>query len=192
MGVVLGVAALYGMKRTGGLFAAHAAAIVGLAASVSGMIVVCVSHTQDLARDWTWNLVGTQLDSGASREDIIEVLAGWSRMAGVKFPASTRFCNFAQEQGQDYAACIKIEIDKRELDTFIDGSPFKDKELQSDERFTNSTRFGNKMWYDPDSSQIFLSGEVRLEPPSYNNEILSILVSLDHSEKAVIYLEYWR
>jgi hypothetical protein len=103
----------------------------------------------------------------------------------LKFPASARLLNFAQARGKDYAVCLKVEIDRNDLQYLIDNSLFAGKELVNRRSVGEP---GPADWWDPDSARDFRSGAVRLQPGDW--ESLAILINLDTPGKAIIYFEY--
>jgi len=124
------------------------------------------------------------LQSGSdavSEEDLKEC----SSKMGITFPKSTRALNISKVTGgPDDQIFLKIEIDRKDLDSLIKHSPFARLELRSDRRFVLKER--TLSWWDPDSVRNYRSAEAPLPDAKY----LNILVDLDHEHRIPVYLQW--
>lgn len=115
------------------------------------------------------------------------VLDKCAKRMEIKFPPSTRGINFADGGFLDYAARLKIEIDRNDLESFIANSPFADEKLSTDYIYTNP--LGKKWWDASERAKNFRSGFIRLPRDDYT-ERLDVLIDLDRPRKPIIYLEF--
>jgi len=103
----------------------------------------------------------------------------------ITFPKSTRALKiFKVTGGPDDEIFLKIEIDRKDLDSLIKNSPFAGQELRSDRRFV--LKEPNLSWWDPDSVRNFRSAQARLPDAEY----LNILLDLGRDEVNTIYLQW--
>ncbi len=116
-----------------------------------------------------------------SEEDLKEC----SSKMRITFPKSTRALNISKVTGgPDDQIFLKIEIDRKDLDSLIKHSPFAGLELRSDRRFLLKER--TLSWWDPDSVRSYKSAEARLPDAKY----LNILLDLDRDESTIVYLQW--
>ena len=116
------------------------------------------------------------------------VLDKCAKRMEIKFPPSTRVINFADGGFLDYAAHLKIEIDRNDLESFIANSAFAGEKLSTEERYTNL--IWKKWWDASERAKNFRSGFIRLPRDGYA-ERLNVLIDLDSTGKPIIYLEFW-
>ena len=120
-------------------------------------------------------------DDSVSAEDLKEC----SSKMHITFPKSTRALNiYKVTGGPDDQIFLKIEIDRKDLNSLIKNSPFAGQELRSDRRFMLKER--TLSWFDPDSARNYKSAQARLPDAKY----LNILVDLDRDEGTTIYLQW--
>ena len=116
-----------------------------------------------------------------SEEDLKEC----SSKMHITFPKSTRALKISKVTGgPDDGIFLKIEIDRKDLDSLIKHSPFAGLELLSDRRFV--LKEPTLSWWDPDSVRNYRSAEARLPDAEY----LFILLDLDRDEAITIYLQW--
>ena len=103
----------------------------------------------------------------------------------ITFPKSTRALKiFKVTGGPDDGIFLKIEIDRKDLDSLIKHSPFASVELRSDRRSVLKDR--TLSWWDPDSVRNYRSAQAGLPDARY----LNILLDLDRDEAITIYLQW--
>jgi hypothetical protein len=95
--------------------------------------------------------------------------------------------NFAEEGGQDYTLYLRVEIERKELDSFLNNSPFAGKTLRTDRRYTSARE--EEWWLPSEKCKRFESCFVVLKRDGYG-EPVDLLIDLDNPEKATLYLEY--
>jgi len=116
-----------------------------------------------------------------SEEDLKEC----SSKMHITFPKSTRALKISRiTGGPDDGIFLKIEIDRKDLDSLIKHSPFAGRELLSDRRFV--LKEPTLSWWDPDSVRNYRSAQARLPDAKY----LNILLDLDRDEDIPIYLQW--
>jgi len=115
-----------------------------------------------------------------------QVLGKCGARMQIKFPASTRLLNFAEDWGMDYGVYLKVEIEAKDLASFVANSLFAGGKLATTRKIQT---LGPGKWWDFKSAQNVRSAQVRFDPPN-NWESVGILIDLDNPAKAVIYLEY--
>jgi len=116
-----------------------------------------------------------------SEEDLKEC----SSKMHITFPKSTRALKISKVTGgPDDGIFLKIEIDRKDLDSLIKNSPFAGQELRSDRRFV--LKDPTLSWWDPDSVRNYRSAQARLPDAKY----LNILLDLDRDEINTIYLQW--
>ncbi len=119
-------------------------------------------------------------DDSVSEEDLKEC----SSKMHITFPKSTRALKiYKVTGGPDDGIFLKIEIDRKDLDSLIKHSPFAGLKLRSDRR---SVLNESLSWWDPDSVRNYRSAEARLSDAEY----LFILLDLDRDEAITIYLQW--
>jgi len=119
-------------------------------------------------------------DDSVSEEDLKEC----SSKMHITFPKSTRALKISKVTGgPDDGIFLKIEIDRKDLDSLIKHSPFAGLKLRSDRR---SVLNESLSWWDPDSVRNYRSAEARLPDAEY----LFILLDLDRDEAITIYLQW--
>ena len=99
----------------------------------------------------------------------------------VKDPANRRFEIIPSP---DDAIWLKIEMDRRDVESFLATSPFAGEPLTETDR--GATGPPDQPWWDANRSGRFKSGQATLPQGRY----LSILIDLDSGERAVIYLAW--
>jgi len=116
-----------------------------------------------------------------SEEDLKEC----SSKMHITFPKSTRALKiFRVTGGLDDGIFLKIEIDRKDLDSLIKHSPFAGLELRSDRRFV--LKEPTLSWWDPDSVRNYRSAQAGLPDAKY----LNILLDLDRDEGITVYLQW--
>jgi len=104
----------------------------------------------------------------------------------ITFPKSTRALNIVKVTGgPDDQILLKIEIDRKDLDSLIKHSPFARLELRSDRRFLLNER--TLSWWNPDSVRNYRSAEAPLPDAKY----LNILIDLDREDRIPVYLQWF-
>ena len=100
-----------------------------------------------------------------------------------EFPSGTRSLNLYEVTGWlDDLIRLKVEIDKKDLDAFIKGSPFSEMELDGHNKYVENET--SLPWWKPGYAKQFKSAEAALPDAKY----LKILIDLDDETKAIIYL----
>jgi len=92
--------------------------------------------------------------------------------------------NFQGYRWAGWRVFLKIEIDRKDLDSLIKHSPFAGRELLSDRRFV--LKEPTLSWWDPDSVRNYRSAQAPLPDARY----LNILLDLDRDEGITIYLQW--
>ena len=112
-----------------------------------------------------------------------EKLQQYQKVMHLTFPAGTRGLNAREATGgPDDMLYLKVEIDREELDSFLEDSPFADANLRSDQKFVGNEK--GQTWWRPDDVKTYKSAQVFLP----QGEVLNILLDFDQEKKVVIYL----
>lgn len=121
-----------------------------------------------------------------SEQDVTrERLQQYEKLMHLTFPESTRALNSAYESGApDDAVYLKVEMEKRDVETFLKNSPFANAYLRSDQNPIPNRR--DLPWWNPDGAKTYKGGNVIL--PS--NGALHMLIDFDDEMKAVVYLTW--
>ena len=112
-------------------------------------------------------------------------LSECSARMSVVFPQSARPIRITESHGMDDAIFLKVEINRNDLGRFIQKSPFAAMVLRTDRHRLSPLK--GLSWWDVASVANFQSGEVQLPDASY----LRILIALDNTAKAMLYLEWF-
>jgi hypothetical protein len=116
-----------------------------------------------------------------SEEDLKEC----SSKMHITFPKSTRALEiYKVTGGPDDGIFLKIEIDRKDLDSLLKLSPFADLELRSDRRFV--LKEPTLSWWDPDTVRNYRSAQAGLPDAKY----LNILLDLDRNDGITVYLQW--
>jgi hypothetical protein len=110
-------------------------------------------------------------------------LRNCSKKMRITFPASTRPIAIQESHGMDDAIRLKVEIDRGDLDGFINGCPIPRSALRSDRKLVHPD---GRQWREIRKINKFLSGEAWLP----NGEALHILIGLDAPDVVVVYLDW--
>ena len=115
-------------------------------------------------------------------------LKKYSHLMDIEFPPSTRLIKFEEYYGIDDAVCLKIGIDKKDLQNFLTNSPFANEILAEpkDNPIPVISSVGPS-WWNIKSVKNWKSGQILLLNLSY----LNIFLDLDHTDKIIIYLEWF-
>ena len=114
-------------------------------------------------------------------------LKKYGHLMDIEFPPSARLINFKEYYGIDYAVCLKIRIDKKDLQNFLTNSPFANEILaEPKDNPIPDIGFVGPSWWNTKSVKKWKSGQIRLPNLSY----LNIFLDLDHTDKIIIYLEW--
>ncbi|MCK5271517.1 MAG: hypothetical protein KAJ52_03030 [Sedimentisphaerales bacterium] len=115
-------------------------------------------------------------------------LKKYSHLMDIEFPPSTRLINFKEYYGIDDTVYLKIEIDKKKLQNFLTNSPFANEILaEPKDNPIPDIGFVGPSWWNTKSVKNWKSGQIRLPNLSY----LNIFLDLDHTDKIIIYLEWF-
>lgn len=131
--------------------------------------------------------------SPASTEDPLAISA---EAMNLTFPPSTRALGYYHVKdpanrrfeiipGPDDAIWLKIEMDRKDVDSFLAVSPFAGEPLAETDRGTTGP--SDQPWWDADRRGRFRSGQATRPQARY----LNILIDMDGGERAVIYLEWY-
>ncbi len=145
----------------------------------SVVLAFIVSHLTCTGRSDSGTLKSSS--DGVSEEDLKEC----SSKMHITFPQSTRALDiFKVSGGPDDGIFLKVEIDRKDLDSLIKHSPFTGVELRSDRRYV--LKEPTLSWWDSDSVRNYRSAQARLPDAEY----LNILLDLDRDERITIYLQW--
>ena len=130
--------------------------------------------------------MGTGDTEYSEKEINHERLLQYAKLMQITLPDTTRALNSYEEiSGPDDAVYLKVEIDRKDLDTLISKSPFATAEFRSDD---TTLPDGKRLkWWNPTDAKNFKSSQVRLADGDY----LAILVDLDNAQKPIVYLMWF-
>lgn len=147
------------------------------------LIVVTLCLYSGCRNGFSWELferppeyVGDQIPTN--------ILAALSAVTKIWFPTNAVPLGLSEHHGQDPFVELKVQIPKQTVPEFLKKSPFGVSELPENKRYVSNN--GVK-WWTPNSAAHYQSSEMTLT----NRLILSILVNMDGSRNAIVYINVW-
>ncbi len=112
------------------------------------------------------------------------ILSQVSRHSQCWFPTNSQPLGLSVYRGREPFIEFKVQIPKASVPEFLQKSPFKCSQLSSNNRYVMNN--GVKWWH-PNTVRHFQSGEMDISASTG----LSLLISLDGSRNAIIYMRIW-
>src|SRR5262249_28654511 len=103
----------------------------------------------------------------------------------VSFPTNSQPVGlFVQGTIQSHYALLKVRVPRQNVESFVQGTPFRDVQLSSTRRYF--TFQSGVVWWQPDRPRDFRSGQVGV----HGGGAVSIVIDLDDPDHMMVYLDY--